>query len=623
MQQRHLNRRQYFCELAKTASEFYLDYLKAYITLTSDSRVLEIGCGEGGNLLPFAEMGCHVTGVDICKSRISEAQTFFTEYHRQGTFICMDFLLSEEPKTEEERYDLVLVHDVIEHIEASNKRDFLLHIKSFLKQNGIAFFGFPAWQNPFGGHQQISVGLASKLPFIHLLPKARYTDLLRKSGATEGNIRELMSIRASRVTVEGFECMVSETGYAICQRTLWLINPHYKQKFHMNPRRQWTFFACIHLRNFYTTSAWYLLRQTPKQSKKMKRLFQIFVAALLSATSSVISSAASLAEEQKAQHRWAMAFIEKGKDIPTVVEYHSVQETAENGIEYYRVIDDGYHIRGEAYNPVELPYGYRWTGMQMYIYDFENAKETLAFDFNLNAGDHFTTFNGMEWEIEMVKDTLVNISFQGKGENVTKKLLTVRTLDGTLSDQWLEDCGSLSGHFMINSLENVECTQTLWVEYGMGEYLAREISTGPIFAHDSGWLDGTFCATVMPYTVCTYKDGQVMIEDVEWWYEHRDYACFYRDGDSIRELYRWELEPHSDLGNSALRRDVFNFYGLPEPKSGQYTILWNDSKHATNISSVHATPRPIEGIYDLQGRRIWSKPSRGIYIKNGIKAYAK
>ena len=174
---------------------------------------------------------------------------------------------SEEPRTEDEHYDLVLVHDVIEHIEPSNKRDFLLHIKHFLKQDGIAFFGFPAWQNPFGGHQQISVGLASKLPFIHLLPKPLYKDLLKTSGATTSNIGELMSIRVSRMTVESFERLVPEVGYTICKRTLWLINPHYKQKFHINPRRQWTFFANIpYLRNFYTTSAWYLLRQTQKQS---------------------------------------------------------------------------------------------------------------------------------------------------------------------------------------------------------------------------------------------------------------------------------------------------------------------------------------------------------------------
>lgn len=116
MQQRHLNRKQYFCELANTTRTFCMEYLSTHFKLTPDTRVLEIGCGEGGNLLPFAEQGCKVTGIDICEERINEARTFFTEYHHHGTFICHDFLLSKEPKTEDERYDLILVHDVIEHI---------------------------------------------------------------------------------------------------------------------------------------------------------------------------------------------------------------------------------------------------------------------------------------------------------------------------------------------------------------------------------------------------------------------------------------------------------------------------------------------------------------------------
>ena len=240
MQQRHLNRKQYFCELVNTAREFYFDYVKAVITLSPDTRILEIGCGEGGNLLPFAGKGCQVTGIDICQKRIEEAQTFFAEHHQQGIFICQDFLLAEVPKTETGKFDLILIHDVIEHIESPYKKIFMLHIKHFLKQNGIVFFGFPAWHNPFGGHQQISVGFASKLPFIHLFPKPLYQALLKVSGAS--------------------------SSYTICQRTLWLINPHYKQKFHINPRRQWAFFANIpYLRNFYTTSAWYLLRQPLNQ----------------------------------------------------------------------------------------------------------------------------------------------------------------------------------------------------------------------------------------------------------------------------------------------------------------------------------------------------------------------
>ena len=33
-------------------------------------NILEIGCGDGGNLLPFTELGCNTTGVDLSAGRI-------------------------------------------------------------------------------------------------------------------------------------------------------------------------------------------------------------------------------------------------------------------------------------------------------------------------------------------------------------------------------------------------------------------------------------------------------------------------------------------------------------------------------------------------------------------------
>lgn len=345
----------------------------------------------------------------------------------------------------------------------------------------------------------------------------------------------------------------------------------------------------------------------------MKRLFQILAVALLSATSS----------ELCAQHHWAMAFIEKGQEIPTIVEYHSLPEKADNGKEYYRIFDDGSPVGDEAYYPVKLQYGYRWDDKKMFVYDFDKQEETLAFDFNLSKGDYFKTINDMEWKVESVKDTLVNISFCGKGESVSKRLLTVRTLDDLLTDQWLEDFGSFTNHFMINSIEGVECSHTLWMEYGMGEYLAREISTDPIYTHDSGWLDGTFVASVMPYTVCTYNNGQLTIEDVQWWYEHRDYSCYYRVGDEIYRVHRWELEPHVDLGNSALRRDVITFNGLPTPSSGKYTVYIDDNEYTTSIGNFIADSQYSDHTYDLLGREIGSRAAKGIYIKKGKKVYVK
>ena len=167
------------------------------------------------------------------------------------------------PETEQELFDLVLIHDVIEHIEPEDKPAFFEHMKRFMKPHALAFFGFPAWQMPFGGHQQVCKNkIISKLPFIHLLPAKSYKKLLEKAGEPNGLVDELLSIKRSKMPVELFEKLAKSTGFEIVKRTLWVINPHYKAKFHLIPLREiWPFTQIPYLRNFYTTSAWYMLRK--------------------------------------------------------------------------------------------------------------------------------------------------------------------------------------------------------------------------------------------------------------------------------------------------------------------------------------------------------------------------
>ncbi|MCK7559949.1 methyltransferase domain-containing protein [Chitinophaga sedimenti] len=43
-------------------------------------RVMEIGCGEGGVLTPFPEMGCQCVGVDLFPERIELAKGFLQQY---------------------------------------------------------------------------------------------------------------------------------------------------------------------------------------------------------------------------------------------------------------------------------------------------------------------------------------------------------------------------------------------------------------------------------------------------------------------------------------------------------------------------------------------------------------
>lgn len=256
MQVRHLDRRAYFTEEVNTSKNYYISYLTRFVTITKGCKVLEIGCGEGGNLLPFVKLGCTVSGIDRSSTRINQAIDFFSETGYEGEFIAVDFFEWDK----KDKYDIILIHDVIEHI--ARKDMFVEHLKGFLNKDGIVFWGFPAWQMPFGGHQQICHSkICSLIPFIHLLPFSLYRILLKSFGENDGCINELMDIKNCRITIESFEELMNRYHYKVLDRCLWLINPHYKQKFHLTPRKLNSLLARTkYLRNYFSTSCFYITR---------------------------------------------------------------------------------------------------------------------------------------------------------------------------------------------------------------------------------------------------------------------------------------------------------------------------------------------------------------------------
>lgn len=259
MQQRHFDRQQYFLESANTSRDYYIDYVRTFIPIGNGSKVLEIGCGEGGNLLPFAETGCEVTGIDLSAERILQAKSFFQSLNVKARFLTIDFF-KMKCMDETDKYDVVLIHDVIEHI--SQKDRFFNQLKQFVARNGIIFWGFPAWQMPFGGHQQICRSrICSGLPFIHLLPKFVYRCILMIFGESESRIDELMDIKRCGMSIEAFEKLMKSNDHIMINRCLWFINPHYKQKFNLKPRKLSVAMSHIrYLRNFFATSCFYIVR---------------------------------------------------------------------------------------------------------------------------------------------------------------------------------------------------------------------------------------------------------------------------------------------------------------------------------------------------------------------------
>lgn len=258
MQKRHTDREQYFKELAATCKKYYIPFLDKKTSIGRGTKVLEIGCGDGGNLLPFLECGCDVTGIEISPTRISQAKSFFEKHSTAGRpeLECADIFKWHTDK----RFDIILLHDVIEHIH--DKAALLGKIEQLLTDDGLLFCGFPAWQMPFGGHQQICADkLLSHLPFIHLLPARLYRRFIKWRKESDAKADELIDIKDCRVTVESFEKIIkTQTRLTIRKRTLWLINPHYEIKFGLKPvRLACPFDRLAYIRNYMSTSCFYLI----------------------------------------------------------------------------------------------------------------------------------------------------------------------------------------------------------------------------------------------------------------------------------------------------------------------------------------------------------------------------
>lgn len=268
MQERHHKREQYFIEQSVTTADYVIPFIKQFKELNPDSEILEIGCGEGGNLKPFLDLGCKVTGVDILETKISKGEKFFKDHPKRKNLRLIASDIYQPSKDLDQKYDIVFMRDVLEHIHGQEK--FMKYVKRFLKADAVFFLGFPPWQNPFGGHQQMCHNsFLSMLPWFHLLPGKLYPGVLRLFNEPEGRIEDLLEIRETRISIERFRKIIKKENYRIIKEDFWFINPNYKIKFGLKPRKMPGIISAVPwIRNFLITTNYYLLSYQFKSDNK-------------------------------------------------------------------------------------------------------------------------------------------------------------------------------------------------------------------------------------------------------------------------------------------------------------------------------------------------------------------
>lgn len=260
MQKRHSDPLQYINEQIYTTQKYIVPFIEQIKKVDASLQVLEIGCGEAGNLKPFLDLGCRCTGVDYSDSKIEKGKSFYVEH----PFVVNLRLITDDIYRTNEfhsQFDIIIIRDVIEHIHDQDK--FLKLMKDLMAPNGVAFFAFPPWQNPFGGHQQMCESkVLSHLPYYHLLPVPLYKAVLKLFGESDGKIGTLLEIKETGISLERFERLITKNEYVQILKTLYFINPNYEVKFGLKPRVLSTLIGKIpYLKNYFSTCGYYLIKR--------------------------------------------------------------------------------------------------------------------------------------------------------------------------------------------------------------------------------------------------------------------------------------------------------------------------------------------------------------------------
>jgi len=134
------------------------DYLKKRIAIKSASKILDVGCGFGNNLLPFLDVGCQCFGAEITQAMAEETEGIL---QKKGYHTLIRCGKNKELPFEDNFFDILLSINTI-HYEKTEKdiRLAFTEYKRVLRKNGriILITAGPKHEifmraRPFGFHQ--------------------------------------------------------------------------------------------------------------------------------------------------------------------------------------------------------------------------------------------------------------------------------------------------------------------------------------------------------------------------------------------------------------------------------------------------------------------------------------
>lgn len=207
---------------------YILPFFRSKGLFQNGFNICEIGSAEGGVLFAFAENGGNFClGTDIAENRIIAGRKIADYFNQRIEFRRHDILTEKVPSIWQNKFQIVILRDVIEHLDEPKKA--LENITSLLSSNGIVYITFPPFFSPFGGHQHLLHNFWGRFPFIHWFPYSLFARLVKNG--RELDVEEVLRLKKNKFTLSKFYSAVNSSGLEIKYQRFYLIRPVYKIKF--------------------------------------------------------------------------------------------------------------------------------------------------------------------------------------------------------------------------------------------------------------------------------------------------------------------------------------------------------------------------------------------------------
>ena len=256
----HEERNIYFQQQYEHSRDYILPFVQEFLGTDKALKICEVGSAEAGVLKAFIDKGHQGFGIELSESKIERAKKFLDKELNEGKVKFFHRDIHDFHKEELGfGFDLIILKDVIEHVHDQERM--LRKLKDLLNEDGVIFIGMPPWMMPFGGHQQmLQSKLLSKLPYYHILPRPIYKAMMKLGESRAEVIESQLEIKDTRIGINRFFRIAKKADLKVLKKQFYFINPNYKYKFGLKPRKQNKLLANIpFVRDFFTTTAYFVL----------------------------------------------------------------------------------------------------------------------------------------------------------------------------------------------------------------------------------------------------------------------------------------------------------------------------------------------------------------------------